>query len=283
MSQTKIAEKGNKLSSEAKIAAGEALVSENRWYVLYLQPQDGNLVLYHRKRKSLNPAKDILYKEDNNLALWSPRTDKLVKNPNSAHLLMQKDGNLVIEEGSIPRWSIEQYGREYEGGYLILQNDGNLVVYKDGVANWNTKTNSDRHWMDDLDSAQPITNISVSGTHNSGMYSTKHIARNPVLCQNLSIYEQLKQGVRYFNLRPNHIEGKGIYTHHGIGDGPRLDEILIEMKRFFDEGTEEMVFLDISHYKNWNPTVSNSLLFGLLAGTIGDYIVEPDLSGKVPK
>lgn len=279
-----IMEKGNQLLAGSSLSPGEALVSENRWYILYLQPFDGNLVLYRRK----NNSKDAISSSDEKFALWSSETYKIVKHPNDTVLKMQTDGNLVIEERTTPIWAIDKYGSDYSGGSLHLQNDGNLVTYKNQNPYWSTNTYSQRDWMDDLDSSKRLTDICVPGTHNSGMYETKFLTSSIVLCQSKTIYEQLMRGVRYFNFRPNDIDGKGIYTRHGTADGPKLQDLLEQMKRFFDEGSNETVYLQFSHFKNWRDG-SDARLNDIINKTIGEYKAESyllsnqlkDVRGKI--
>jgi hypothetical protein len=66
--------------------------------------------------------------------------------------------------------------------------------------------------------------------------------------QDLSIYEQLKHGVRYFDLRPQLSNGE-IYIHHGPVLGPKLTVVLDDVRRFCREPHRELIILKFSHYE----------------------------------
>lgn len=101
------------------ILPNKAYTNECRWwsnnYEYYLQiHNDGNLVLYNKKNKSL----------------WSSKTSG---NPN-AILFMQPDGNLVIYDSSLSRalWSSQTFNNP--GAYAVITN-GNVFANSDFLIN----------------------------------------------------------------------------------------------------------------------------------------------------
>lgn len=238
----------NTLQPGEALQPGERLQSPNGRYRLELQAHDGNLVLYQQ----------LAYGQDR--AVWSTQTNLPDTDANFVRqAVMQEDGNLVLYPSpharTNPRWASHTDSNAVKGAELRLQNDGNLVMYRDGTARWSTKTWTHAHWMEDLPRALTLQHICMPGSHDAGMYDTKIIwgvgAQGLALTQKLSLYDQLRQGSRYFDLRPRHIEGKGFYVYHGLADGPKLEVILRDVKRFFTEGSQETVILNFSHWQDF--------------------------------
>lgn len=80
----------------------------------------------------------LVMQGDGNLVLnWngSPRWWSNTQGNTYAYAIMQGDGNLVIRnQGGTPIWSSGTYN--YPGAWLVMQNDGNLVIYSGGTAIW---------------------------------------------------------------------------------------------------------------------------------------------------
>ena len=106
-----------RLSSGDLLAPNTAVASTTGRYLFSYQI-DGNIVLY-----------------DQGVALWdSGTTDSTL-----GVLLMQRDGNLVLYDGSgTPVWASGTVG--FPGASLLVQDDGNAVIYADGVPVWATNT-----------------------------------------------------------------------------------------------------------------------------------------------
>jgi len=97
----------------ARLKLGERLVSENGKYTATLQAEDGNFVLA----------------DSTGFTMWAAATN----DTGSVEIVVQKDNNVVIYDGSQrPQWSSETPGQGEGSAKFILQNDGNLVL-KDGV------------------------------------------------------------------------------------------------------------------------------------------------------
>lgn len=105
----------------------------------------------------------------------------------------------------------------------------------------------------------PINRVVLAGSHDSGTYEMGQSART----QNLSIAEQLKLGIRYFDLRPK-VHNSVFYIHHGIlasdthlGKWPapaNLDagtEIFAQIRAFLKMHPDEILILKFQDFQNF--------------------------------
>lgn len=88
-------------------------------------------------------------------------------------------------------------------------------------------------WMQDrydLLKDKTLKQLVLPASHDSGMYLNNVTA---VLgkTQDLSIYDQLSYGIRYFDLRPKW-RNNTFYIYHNIIDGPPLSAVLDDVRRF---------------------------------------------------
>ena len=97
------------------LGVGDYMYSSNHAYFLVMQG-DGNLVLYHRAAQG-------------NVALWSSGAQG-----GGAFAQMQYDGNLVVYNGGVAKWSSNT--ADFPSSTLRVQDDGNLVIYNAGHAVW---------------------------------------------------------------------------------------------------------------------------------------------------
>ncbi|MFA8300843.1 MAG: phosphatidylinositol-specific phospholipase C domain-containing protein [Hyphomicrobiales bacterium] len=109
---------------------------------------------------------------------------------------------------------------------------------------------------------KPLNDIVVPGSHDAAMYDLSFGQT-----QDHNIYNQLKGGVRYFDLRPN----GNLNMYHGPVTGPHVDAILSNVKSFMDEGRNELVMLKFSHFKDFNSEVYKSLV-NKIKNKLGDYL-----------
>ncbi len=104
------------------------------------------------------------------------------------------------------------------------------------------------HWMEDHLATigdRSLKQLTLPASHDSAMYLTgfpQSLGRT----QNLSIYGQLAEGIRWFDLRPQWRDGR-IVMHHDFIAGPSLAEVLSDVRRFMSEGHRELVILKFSH------------------------------------
>ena len=94
---------------------------------------------------------------------------------------------------------------------------------------------------------RPLRQWVLPASHDSAMYESGWI-KSLGQTQNLSIYGQLAYGIRYFDLRPQLSDSK-IYMHHGPVLGPKLIEVLDDVRRFCREPHRELIILKFSHYE----------------------------------
>ncbi|WP_118974859.1 PI-PLC domain-containing protein [Taibaiella koreensis] len=110
-----------------------------------------------------------------------------------------------------------------------------------------------------------LKDIVLPGAHDAGMSilnglggkSTYTINECNTLTQKLSVAQQLRAGIRMFDLRIDHYQG-ALYTKHapsdcmddavGGGYGERLDSVLHSVKRFLEVHPQEIVLLSFCHF-----------------------------------
>ncbi len=104
-------------------------------------------------------------------------------------------------------------------------------------------------WLKNIADSSPVCNINLPGTHDSTARFVRfsYFAR----CQNKSITEQLRMGIRFFDLRAE-ADGEKIKLVHSIIDcrlrrfGSKklyTDDVLAEMFAFLDAHPSEALFL----------------------------------------
>ena len=104
-----------------------------------------NSCRYHNQHlHSNNRCFHLLMQRDGNLVLYRAKTGKALWNANTHNTggeraCMQGDGNFVVYAGNNPKWNSGTPGNG--GAYLSLQDDGNLIVRSSsGRALWKTNT-----------------------------------------------------------------------------------------------------------------------------------------------
>jgi hypothetical protein len=111
-------------------------------------------------------------------------------------------------------------------------------------------------WMENhLDAwgNRPLKQWVLPASHDSAMYESGWV-KSFAQTQELSIYEQLKYGIRYFDLRPQ-CSGGELYMHHGPVLGPKIAEVLDDVRKFCREPHRELIILKFSHYEAVNDKV----------------------------
>lgn len=111
----------------------------------------------------------------------------------------------------------------------------------------------------------PLKKMVLPATHDAGMYTSglSIVAKT----QDLSLYGQLSSGARYFDLRPD----KNLNIYHGPITGPSLQEVLNDVKRFYQEGHKELSILKFSHFDGFNQDVYNNFKT-MIKNTIGQWL-----------
>jgi hypothetical protein len=152
-------------------------------------------------------------------------------------------------------------------------------------------------WMQDrLDTlgTKSLRELVLPASHDAAMYTASSIAVH-ARTQNLTIYEQLGYGMRYFDLRPKweRISGMSkrrgrrpprfeLVIHHGQFRGPLLQEVLNDVRRFATEGggkRQELVILKFSHFSRIDNEKYGRLITQVV-DTLGKWLVKSKPDGK---
>lgn len=98
-------------------------------------------------------------------------------------------------------------------------------------------------WMTNLEDNRPVSLLSIPGSHDSGaLHSIADIAG---ICQDLSIKEQLKSGVRFFDIRLRGTHDSLLLCHGYIDQKIKFGEIRNEFSSFLKEHPGEGLFVSI--------------------------------------
>ncbi|MCR5041579.1 MAG: hypothetical protein K6C36_05685 [Clostridia bacterium] len=99
-------------------------------------------------------------------------------------------------------------------------------------------------WMSYIRDDVPITKVVMPGAHNAGSKGMNFMA----CCQDGSLYDQAKYGVRHFCLRLGEDRLGRIHIAHGVTRGMLLSEALSGLARALDENDTEFYILDLREY-----------------------------------
>lgn len=158
------------------------------------------------------------------------------------------------------------------------------------------------NWManlpDAVRSSKNLTELSIPGSHNSGTYMlsqklpvgpdekeiVQKLGNNPILgrltkmimyrwarCQHADIPEQLKLGIRYFDVRLGQINGQ-YRILHGLY-GPEIHDILKETRAFTTNHPGEVVILDFQHFFDCSDA-DHKAIIGLIRSAFGSKLIE---------
>ncbi len=100
-------------------------------------------------------------------------------------------------------------------------------------------------WMSYVSSTTLVKDMVIPGSHDAGSYTMSYVAKT----QDHSVYEQLKRGVRYLDLRVEKAKDGTLYIYHGSVRGVELDVVLDDVKQFLSRYKTETVILDFQHFK----------------------------------
>jgi hypothetical protein len=111
-------------------------------------------------------------------------------------------------------------------------------------------------WMADRAAklgGRPLKQLVLPASHDAGMYRVDEIelARLWVQTQSRRIHRQLEDGVRWFDLRLMRVKNH-IVLHHGGWKGPRLAEVIEDIKTFIEAGRSELILLKFSSFKDFH-------------------------------
>lgn len=123
----------------------------------------------------------------------------------------------------------------------------------------------------------PVAALVLPASHDSSMYRPG-IIESWAKTQDLSIYDQLEYGIRWFDLRVRWTGSKFV-MHHGPVDGPDLADVLADIKKFAQWGHQELAILKFSHFENIdNDTYAK--MTKQVSDAIGTWMVTTKPDGK---
>jgi hypothetical protein len=135
-------------------------------------------------------------------------------------------------------------------------------------------------WMQDhLDvlGDRPLKRLVLPAAHDAAMYRggfPESIAQT----QDMTVYEQLSYGIRYFDLRPMWDVGK-LFIHHGPVRGPQLADVLGDVRRFAEKH-RELVILKFSHEEGFRDESAYKSLVKQIKTNLGPWLYRTLPKGK---
>lgn len=98
-------------------------------------------------------------------------------------------------------------------------------------------------WMGELENETIITEMAIPGTHDSGaMHSIFDVAGK---CQDLSIKEQLKVGIRFLDIRLQLVNDELVVVHSFVDQDLTFKSVLKDIDGFLNDYTSEFIIMSI--------------------------------------
>ena len=144
----------------------------------------------------------------------------------------------------------------------------------------------------------PLHKLRLPGTHDSGAYhlsrtrmgdlpawlravnnATRGIVTRPITpiiagwgeAQSLDVYNQLKRGARYLDLRVVHERG-GYFTEHGMA-GASYEDVLTQVASFLTDHPGEIVLCDFNHFHRFDAFEDHVKFVDVIERTLGAHMV----------
>ncbi|MEE3928616.1 hypothetical protein V2E24_03445 [Mycoplasmopsis ciconiae] len=146
---------------------------------------------------------------------------------------------------------------------------------------WDTKLNMN-DWLKYVDDRKKLSELTLPGTHDSGMFAVgfwQKITEAWSKTQSKNWDNQLKQGIRFFDIRINH---ELFINHGGIWPGTKdtLKTYLEKMVQFLDKYPSEFI---IFRFKDENSDVHNSGTAEKWKKLIEDTFKDPNINRRLYK
>lgn len=168
-----------------------------------------------------------------------------------------------FDEGCLPAVS--------SSGAFVVQTHNSEVGQ--GSLFYSTSTICDRaSWMQDnltRLSEKTLRQLVLPASHDAAMHEGAGLE---VLgkTQDLSIYEQLLYGIRYFDLRANW-DGSDFYIYHGPIRGVKLSIVLEDVKKYMEHQYKELIILKFSHYNEFDKATYTRMV-EKITRSLGDWL-----------
>lgn len=119
-----------------------------------------------------------------------------------------------------------------------------LIIILSGCS-YEKQPDSDRDflsiWMDYVDDDIMFNQIIMPGSHDAASYTMKALAET----QSNTIYEQLNNGVRYFDIRVRRDDDR-LVIYHSIINGVDYEDVAKDIGRFAKENPSQFFIIDLS-------------------------------------
>lgn len=141
-----------------------------------------------------------------------------------------------------------------------------------------SSTSKGSNWMKDIDDSRTLTSLSIPGSHDSGaLHSIADLAGK---CQDLSIYNQLEAGARFFDIRLQQRDNELKIVHGFVDQDLSFSQALDDFKRFLNEHPSEGLIVSIKKESNANNT--SATFDESLKEALKNYSSLWDLSREIP-
>ncbi|KRZ84063.1 PI-PLC X domain-containing protein 3 [Trichinella sp. T8] len=203
---------------------------------------------------------------------------------------------VIMIIGSYSFYLVRNYNFENRKYYMKKRQEEKKRLYK--------MTQHNENWMRDLPlflKLKPLTHLFIPGSHQS--FSDLLNKKLPIAtdvpkflrfvdspwarkiierwgrCQELHVTDQLRFGIRYFDVRVAFLPGEceqslDIFLLHGLYGRP-IKEVLDEIYTFISDHPEEILILDINHFYNFNDELHRKFLIQLEHLFNGKFIPAP--------
>ncbi len=239
-------------------------INNSDWVVEVHQSEGFNTVWYHVGKIDTS-AKKITFGDSHQFADGS-RPSVALTDAGDVIVTFQKGNELFQRFGKIntSAKTIDWTGdaKYYDDGVKpsVAAVDGMSVEAHEGELAktlwFSTSMITDRAiWMTERRAqlgSRKIPQLVFPSSHDSAMYEYGIAVLGKT--QDLSIFNQLEYGIRYFDLRPKK-SGDKIVIHHGPINGPDLSAVLADIQRYCNFGHKELIIIDWSHFDNWDASV----------------------------
>lgn len=143
-----------------------------------------------------------------------------------------------------------------------------------------------QRWMSYLDDDTELADISIPGTHDSGTKSYYSVIKGLGRCQNMSIGQQLKDGIRYLDIRLT-LDGFDLVVAHGpVKLNLKFLQVLNACKAFLEHHPDETIIMLVSKATSSGGPIGKAFRYAMNLADVPFYTENrlPDLSearGKV--
>ncbi|GFT00914.1 PI-PLC X domain-containing protein 1, partial [Nephila pilipes] len=165
---------------------------------------------------------------------------------------------------------------------------GYWASYRNKKGNIEASTCLQMHpfWMEQIStqiSNLRIHEIMIPGSHDSGSFSKKKKSKPYIrykYAQELSIFNQLVYGLRYFDLRIGYyknIPGKYFINHNFLKTNHTVKSVLEQVKKFLMKGKKEIIILDFHDFPHGFTSYDiHQNLINLIHSILGPLLIPHD-------